>query len=391
MGETNQSPARETTSVDDPSTEATPLRVLHLTAGSYAGGLTGYLRDLSLAMQRHGHTVVLAGQRKEWHATIEQSGLHWITVPLDGKPWQLWRAYRLLRKYLRQHPVDVIHAHYRRSALVGRMLARRLNLPLLFTLHLTQIPMRGLGRWLSDFGDRTHVPSADARDWLLKHTALEAKRISIVPHGVDRSAFPYATAEDQQKARAALNLPADKTIGGFVGRFAPQKNVQWLLAVARQLAAKRAAVHLVLRGDGPHFEPLRQQIADEGLADYITLWPGGDALPVYQAIDALLLPSNNEGFSLVCAEAMSVGRPVLRTHTAGTHELIREGQTGRATPIDRDAFVEAAVDFLSDRAALRRMGEAAAAHVAAHFTYEQQVAGTLSLYRSIIAAHPAKP
>ena len=40
-----------------------------------------------------------------------------------------------------------------------------------------------------------------------------------------------------------------------------------------------------------------------------------------------------EGFSLVCAEAMCTGLPVLRTRTAGTRELILEDQTGVSTPI----------------------------------------------------------
>ena len=43
-----------------------------------------------------------------------------------------------------------------------------------------------------------------------------------------------------------------------------------------------------------------------------------------QLVDALLLPSLREGFSLSCAEAMSVGIPVLRTRTAGTGEMVIE-------------------------------------------------------------------
>src|SRR6185503_2037344 len=109
-----------------------------------------------------------------------------------------------------------------------------------------------------------------------------------------------------------------------------------------------------------------------------------DPLPVYQAADAILLPSIREGFSLVCTEAMAVGTPALRTRTAGTQELIIEDVTGRSVEINHDRFVAAAVDFLSqDTATLRRMGATAAEHVRKNFTFDRQLDQTLALYRRV--------
>jgi glycosyltransferase involved in cell wall biosynthesis len=80
---------------------------------------------------------------------------------------------------------------------------------------------------------------------------------------------------------------------------------------------------------------------------------------------------------------MSVGVPACRTHTAGADELIVDQVTGRVTPIDREAFVATAIDFLTDADALRRMGRAAAEHVREHFTFDRQVRDTLALYRRL--------
>jgi glycosyltransferase involved in cell wall biosynthesis len=143
----------------------------------------------------------------------------------------------------------------------------------------------------------------------------------------------------------------------------------------------------LLVGEGPHESQLRQRIEREGLQDRVRMLPSCDPLQIYQAIDALLLPSGREGFSLVCAEAMSVGVPVLRTRTSGTSELIVEGVTGRSTPIDHDAFIAAAKDFLADGEALGRMGQAAAEHIRRSFTFDEQVERTIELYRHLIAAH----
>jgi glycosyltransferase involved in cell wall biosynthesis len=53
-------------------------------------------------------------------------------------------------------------------------------------------------------------------------------------------------------------------------------------------------------------------------------------------------------------------------------------------PIDRDAFIAAAVEFLSlPLETLRRMGTAASEHVRRHFTFQRQLEQTLALYRRI--------
>jgi glycosyltransferase involved in cell wall biosynthesis len=80
---------------------------------------------------------------------------------------------------------------------------------------------------------------------------------------------------------------------------------------------------------------------------------------------------------------MCAGVPVLRTRTSGTKELIVEGITGRSVAIEREAFLRAAVDFLSDKAALRRMGVSAAEHIRRNFTFDRQLTRTLEMYQQL--------
>ena len=80
---------------------------------------------------------------------------------------------------------------------------------------------------------------------------------------------------------------------------------------------------------------------------------------------------------------MATGIPALRTRTSGTRELIEENVTGRSTPIDRDQFLAAAIDFLSDTNRLKKMGVAASERVRQNFSFDLQYSRTLDLYRSI--------
>ena len=208
-------------------------------------------------------------------------------------------------------------------------------------------------------------------------------RITQIPHGIDPADFPIADDAVRAAARAALGLDAQDTVGAFVGRLDYPKNVAWILDVAAATRQRAPAVRLLIAGEGPEQAALESAIRSRQLGDRVPLLGHRDPLPIYQAADALLLPSLREGFSLVTAEAMSVGLPVLRTRTSGTEELIIENVTGRSTPVDHDAFVAGAMEFLSDRAKLREMGVAAARHVAMGFSFSTQLERTLTLYRRL--------
>jgi len=361
-----------------------PLRVLHLTAGSDAGGLSRYIYDLGTAMVAQGHQVSVAGERGAWHWLFEKSPLPWIDVPLKGGPLDLWKAASTLRAWLKDHPADILHTHYRRPTLVARRIQRHLNIPILYTVHLSDLALYWPWSLFSDFGDHTHVASSDARRWVVEDGHVSPDRVTVIPHGIDVGKFPLADEATRRAARAALKLPLDARVAAFVGRLDYPKNEEWLLDVAERMPD----LQVLYAGEGPHEAMLRQRSSGSvELAERVTLLGHRDPLQIYQAADALLLPSIREGFSLVCAEAMSVGTPCLRTRTAGTEELIQENVTGRSVAINRRAFVQAAVEFLSlPTDHLRRMGAAASEHVRKNYTYDRQLQQTLALYHRIARA-----
>ncbi len=363
-----------------------PLRILHLTAGSDAGGLSRYLVDLCIALRERGHFVTIAGERGVWHDVVERAALPWIDVPMKGGPVAMWRTVRTLREWLVQNPVDLIHTHYRRPTLVARRLQRSGVPPVLYTVHLSDLSLAGPRRWLTDFGDRTHVAAQEARDWVVQAGRVPRDKVTLIPHGIDAHRFPVADDATKAAAKVAIGFEPHVQVAAFVGRFDKPKNEDWILDLAGASRQRLPDVRFVLLGEGPHEAALRRRIESSELRDRVILLPRQEPLALYQAADALLLPSAREGFSLVCAEAMSVGVAVFRTRTAGTAQLIREGITGRSVPIDRESFIAGAIEFLADRDGLRRMGSDAAKHVRESFTFERQVDQTLDLYARLTDA-----
>jgi glycosyltransferase EpsD len=234
-----------------------------------------------------------------------------------------------------------------------------------------------------------HAPSREARRWLIESAGVGGDRISLVPHGIDAGKFPYADEEAKRAARAQFELAADDRVAVYVGRVEAPKNELWLLDVAEASREVIPNLKVVVAGAGPNLHEFRHQIIARRLQERVISLGERDPLAVYQAADAMLLPSGREGFSLATAEAMSVGVPVFRTRTAGAAELIVEGETGRSVAIERDAFVREAVDFLADGDALARMSRAAARHVREHFTFDRQLAETLGLYAELAGKNGA--
>jgi glycosyltransferase involved in cell wall biosynthesis len=374
----------------EPNLPQRPLRILHLIAHSEPGGLSRYVYDLSCAMHRLGHDVRIAGNRGAWHRHFESAPFEFIKLPLDGNPLQMWRASRELRRRLEQHPADVLHAHYRRTVWVGRRLQRDRQPPILYTLHLSDMPITWRSWFSNDYGDHVHAPAAEARRWAIEQAGIDADRITLIPHGIHVEQFPPATSDQKQAARRKFALSESDCVAAYVGRLDKPKNEDWLLDLAQRSRQPIPNLKILIAGCGPHEDDFRAQVVQRRLEGRITLLgERDDPLTVYHASDAFLLPSQREGFSLATAEAMCAGLPACRTRTAGASELIIENVTGRTTAINREAFVSTSLEFLSDGEALRRMSPAAAEHIRANFTFDRQLQETLELYHRL-AGHPTE-
>jgi glycosyltransferase involved in cell wall biosynthesis len=370
-----------------------PLRVLHIMLEAAWGGLSRYVIDLANAMAPLGVQSFAAADDGEWRSRFDGANLRFVQIPLMKERFLFRESRRMIESALRDHSIDLIHTHYRKATILARKLrvARYKNpglkapacLPILYTVHLSHMNMSGLRRWFTDFGDYTHIASEDARDWCINVGKVKPDRIRYVPHGIDVEKFPIADDAAKARARRALQLDDSDLVAAFVGRLEYPKNEHWLLDLAAASKGALPNLKILLAGNGPNASRLRDRIDSENLHDRVRLLGEIDPLPLYHAADALLLPSIREGFSLVCAEAMSCGVPVLRTRTTGSKETIIENITGRTTDIDHDAFLRGAIDFLSNRDHLKIMGTAAAQHIRANHTHALQVQRMMELYRSI--------
>ncbi|MEO0586588.1 MAG: glycosyltransferase, partial [Planctomycetota bacterium] len=193
------------------------MNVLQVFKGSIHGGVSRHVAELAQGLIDRGHDTRIAGERLNDHDRYAELESRWVQAPLDGGPAALFRSIGTIQRALADFRPDLIHAHHRKAALVGRRLAKRYRCPLVFTLHLTGIPTSGPRRWLSDLGDRTVAVSAQAKRWLVDEMRLPPNRIDVVPNGYAPTAFPQASADDRVAARNTLNLSFDQPAVHDVG------------------------------------------------------------------------------------------------------------------------------------------------------------------------------
>ncbi len=135
-------------------------------------------------------------------------------------------------------------------------------------------------------------------------------RFEVLPNAIDVGTYCF-DHQVRVKTRRALGL-GDGPVVGHVGRFSEEKNHRFLLDVFGELLRFRPGARLVLIGDGALRPGIEGRAAEGGLADYVLfLGDRKDVPDLYQAMDALVLPSFFEGLPMVGVEAQCAGLPMI--------------------------------------------------------------------------------
>lgn len=165
------------------------------------------------------------------------------------------------------------------------------------------------------------VTITDEMARLLKAQGATAP-IHIVYNGVDTTRFHPG---DAMAACQELELPADKTRIGVIGRIEFRQKQQHILV--ESLAADPSLAsncHPIFAGDGPDREALEVLLVQRGITG--TVLPWCDPARLYQALDALVIPSRYEGLPLVMLEALASGTSVMGSDRDGMKDLLPAGR-----------------------------------------------------------------
>jgi glycosyltransferase involved in cell wall biosynthesis len=223
----------------------------------------------------------------------------------------------------------------------------------------------------------------------LSRRGIDRSRIRIQHNSVKPFVPPSPEEVDNKKRELGL---ADEAVVLCVGRLSSEKGHRDLLQAIALMAAMKdlPAFHLVLVGDGPEHQVLRETIRTLGIADRVTLTGHQTDVRSYYAMASVLaLPSHSEGSPNVVLEAMAAGIPVVATAVGGVPEIIEHERTGLLVPPRTPpAMANAIARLLRDMSLRNSIGPAGRDHVRRDFTPEAYRRSLAVFYQQVRNSHP---
>ena len=306
-----------------------------------------------------------------------------------------------LANHLEKLKLDIVHTHTPFIlGLTGADLAIKRGIPLVTTFHtlysqyshyitflpeaFTQGILEAYIPWYYNRCTQILCPSQSTADYLRLQGVEQP--IEVIPTGVPLPSPDSISEESKRRVRQELSVGETTPLLLYVGRLAPEKNLDWLLEVFSRIREGEPEAILVIAGGGSLLGILQARAEELGLGDSIRFLGARSRQEMdslYAAADVFCFPSPSETQGLVVGEARAAGTPVVVVDAGGAPETVRHGVDGFRVPEgDTDGFADRVIALLTD-SALRGEFSRNALESAREHTSEKMAERILKVYRKI--------
>lgn len=197
------------------------------------------------------------------------------------------------------------------------------------------------------------------------------RNVKVIPPGVE---LPATISPIPDNIREKITDPHIKTLI-CVGKLVTWKNVDRLISITAGIKETFANVRLLILGDGPCMDALKEQTSRMGMQEHVVFCgyvASEDVFGYLQAADLLVLLEKNASFGLSLIEANSTKLPVMALEGGGPSDIICHGKNGFLLPVDvsDQEVVDRICRFFKDETRIKTM-RAHASVVARHYTWQR--------------------
>jgi len=340
-------------------------------------GVSTSINTFATELRALGHQVTLIApsytdedKQEDWIVRVPS---HKIYFDPEDRLMNFGKLKALL-PWIRDKHFDVIHIHTPFTAhYVGIHFGKKLDIPVVETYHtffedylhhylpfIPQFISRKLARTISrrqcNAVDGIVSPSKPMLD-VLKQYGIKTPA-EVVATGLDDSSF---ASVDGEHFRMSHDIPLTQPMLLFVGRVAHEKNIGFLLAMHVELIKNHPDALLVITGEGPAEESIKQSIEKLGISNKVRmigyLDRGHELIACYKAADIFVFASKSETQGLVLLEAMAQGTAVVAIAELGTKSILTEGEGVLIAKDDINDFADKVSALLSDAPKRQMIGE----------------------------------
>ena len=245
---------------------------------------------------------------------------------------------------------DLIHSHVVwAGGWAAVNIAKKYKIPVVltehsgpFSMHLKSKSQRKLVRKILNEVDKIVAVSPALADQILSF--YKSKTIDIVGNVIRALFF-------EPGYKRVNNLSQSKIKFLSVATLNEQKGIQYLIKAGHHLNKQGIlSFEIIIAGDGPMRSDLESMANNLGIADnckFLGLVAHNDIRDLMQLCDVFVLPSLAETFSVVVAEAMACGKPVIATRCGGPEFIVEEGTGLLVNIADHKELAEAMYKFIN--------------------------------------------
>ncbi|HEY4261647.1 MAG TPA: glycosyltransferase [Schlesneria sp.] len=341
---------------------------------------------LSLDRQYWKARVFCLGPRSYFVEVLEANGIE--VVCFNGRgvgsfPGVLWRLTRALRQF-RPALLQTFLFH---GNLIGRLAGCLAGVPhIVAGIRVAERRCRWhvrLDRWTNSLVDHNVCVSQGVADFSVQEAGLKARKVSVIPNGVDFANYANASPTDLGQLGLKKQFPVVIT----VGRLEEQKGIRFLLNAATTVLQQHPDCQFLIVGDGPERPSLAAMASSLGIGSSIHFaGHRGDVPGLLKASDLFVLPSLWEGMPNALLEAMAAGLPVIASAVEGSREIIKSDESGLLVPAGNSSELATAIlRVLNDPHFASRLVSQSQDDVAKIFTNIAATAAYDHLYRQLIS------
>lgn len=331
-------------------------------------GVATSIRTLKTELEKQGHAVFIFTTTDKDVNRYED----WQIIRIPSVPFFAFKdrrlAYRGFTKALeiaKQYQLDIIHTQTEFSlGLLGVWIARELKIPVIHTYHtqyedyvhyiakgllIRPSMVKYLVRGFLHDVDGVICPSEIVRDLLSDYKVKVEKR--VIPTGIDLAKFerPEIGPEQLRVLREKLGIMEDEKMLLSLSRVSYEKNIQAVLVAFSEVLKEELKVKLVVAGDGPYLDNLKEQAFQLNIQDSVIftgmIAPSETAL-YYKAADFFISASTSETQGLTYLESLASKTPVIAHGNPYLDNLITDKMFGTLYYQERDlagAILEALI------------------------------------------------
>lgn len=219
--------------------------------------------------------------------------------------------------------------------------------------------------------DRIIVTTSEIKEAIINRFGSLGGKISIVPNGVDTSLFKPNRTEVNKNFTNVLC---------FVGRLAPEKNLESLIKAVEDVNAE---LHII--GKGPSASTLKQLAIDNPRIKFHGAVANEDLPKFFGHSDIFVFPSLYEGHPKALIEAMASGLPIIASNVLGIKEVIEHEKTGYLCNPDTLSIRTAILSVIENHRLRENLGANARQYAIEKFDINTTAKKEYSIYTELMA------